>query len=358
MYRKISIPLILILAVIMVMTGCQSDAPNSNATTPDMRTIVDDAGRTHEIPTEIESVFSTGLMSSIYLYTLVPEKMIGWNNDLNESAFVYLPQEYIDLPVLGRWAGTSFTGNIEEILKLDPDVLINLGDINEEWIGISDAIQEELGIPVIMIDGSFNALSDAYKKGGDFLGAVNRGNALAEYAEGIQAEINTFKDAIASEEKLKVYLGSGQDALETSGKGSLNVELIELLGGEIVADGGSAGRFDTTIEQVIVWNPELIFLSDFSGIDQEVKKTVTAQDSVWQNVDAVKTGNLYTVPNLPFDWLNRPPSVMRLMGAQWLADVMYPDFVTWDVNARLVEFMDLFFGYELSPSDVENIIPE
>ena len=33
---------------------------------------------------------------------------------------------------------------------------------------------------------------------------------------------------------------------------------------------------------------------------------------------------MYQVPNAPFDWFDRPPSVNRLIGTWWLASILYP----------------------------------
>lgn len=358
MIKRILISILALLILLPALTGCQSSTALTDSSDEIMkRVIVDDAGRRLEIPEKIDRVFTTGLISSIFLYTLAPDKMIGWNNDLSEGAYTYIPETYSSLPVLGRFAGSSFTGSIEEILKLKPDVLINVGDINEEWVGISNEIQEQLGIPVIMIDGSFFGLSDAYKTAGDFLGASVRGNELAEYTNNLLLEMEKFVSTLAEKDSKTVYLASGMDGLETSGKGSLNVELLELMGSDIVVDVDSAGRIETTIEQVVLWNPDVIFVSDFSGINQEVRQLITAPESPWRNISAVANNQVHTIPNLPFDWINRPPSVMRIMGAQWIAQILHPQSVSWNVEERLVEFMKIYFNYDLSPAETGRIIP-
>ena len=82
----------------------------------------------------MEKVFARPYWLDFPLYP-GSEKMIGWNNEFSDSAREFIPEEYANLPVLGRWAGADVTGNVEEILKLAPDIMINVGSITQNgWI--------------------------------------------------------------------------------------------------------------------------------------------------------------------------------------------------------------------------------
>ena len=65
------------------------------------REITDMAGRTMTVPAEIDSVFSTGPVAAIYLYTLVPDKLLGWNYELNDIEKSIILEQYHDLPNFG-----------------------------------------------------------------------------------------------------------------------------------------------------------------------------------------------------------------------------------------------------------------
>lgn len=330
---KKNIGLILTLTLLIGLTGCQSQAM-SKSPTDELRHVIDQAGREHDIPIHVEKVFTTGLMGSVFLYTLAPETMIGWNNDLYPETIPYLKEGYGELPVLGRWVGTDMTGSIEEILKLSPDILINVGTISDEWIVISDAIEEQLGIPVLMVSGDFHDISDAYEFMGEILNKESRAKALADYARNVELEITLLQSALDGVEKKRTYLASGPEGLETASKGTINVELLELMGGEIVAESGG-GRMDVSIEQALLWDPEIIFVSGSSD---------AISDSIlWKNVDAVKNGQVFRIPNEPFDWINRPPSIMRLIGAQWVGNSLYPELYPVDIEAETNKFIELFF---------------
>ena len=356
--RKYWIVPIAVLLLAIILTACKQEAQPKveDAIETTTRIIVDQAGRQHEIPLKIDKVYTTGPMGSIFLYTMAPEKMIGWNNDLNEDSLPYIQKKYTKLPVLGRWVGTDITGSIEEILKLSPDILINVGTISEEWISISDGIQEQMGVPVLMVNGDFFEIDEAYTFMGDVLGMQNRASQLADYAKEVENEIVNLKNVLNNSQKKSVYLASGAEGLETSSQGTINVELLEIMGGISVAETGG-GRMDASIEQIFLWNPKIILISDPSGIKKQTQQMITDNNSVWNNIDAVKNRQIYTIPNLPFDWMNRPPSIMRLIGAQWIGSILYPDLYSVDIEAQIRKFMALFFNYEWQDDDFEKLIP-
>ncbi|NLX90894.1 MAG: ABC transporter substrate-binding protein [Firmicutes bacterium] len=353
-----------LLLVIILMAGCgsretSSEPGNSKQENNELEThiVTDHAGREVEIPAKVEKVFATGPIGSIFLYTLAPEKMIGWNNEFSDSAREFIPEEYANLPVLGRWAGADVTGNVEEILKLAPDIMINVGSITQEWVDLTDQIQEQTGIPVLNIDGSFFEIANSYGFLADILGVEERGSLLAAYATDVIKSIEDLRERVETGTQRTVYYGSGEQGLSTSSRESINAEMLEIIGAKNVAESGG-GNMEVTIEQIITWNPDVILISDTSGAERKVYQMITAEDSPWENIAAVNNNRVYTIPNLPFDWINRPPSVMRLIGAKWLAHTLYPDLYPIDIRDEVKEFMKLFFNYELKVDDFEKIFHE
>ena len=59
----------------------------------------------------------------------------------------------------------------------------------------------------------------------------------------------------------------------------------------------------------------------------------------WIGVAAAQTGRVHLSPKLPFGWVDFPPSVNRLIGLWWLANILYPDRFKEnlaDAHARLL----------------------
>src|SRR5215813_11991638 len=69
------------------------------------RTVTDAAGRTVEVPDRIEHVLAAGPPAAVVLYTLAPEKLVGWVRDLNAQEAEFIAPAYRRLPVIGRITG-------------------------------------------------------------------------------------------------------------------------------------------------------------------------------------------------------------------------------------------------------------
>lgn len=362
--KKITI-ILLTFVMIFGIVGCSSNqtatTENSNANDNQenaeatTRTITDMAGRTVTIPAEIDSVYSTNSIGTIFLYTLAPDKLAGWNYDLGSDK-QYIKEEYYNLPVLGRWKGPDSV-NIEEILKVEPDIIINMGDVNEKYIAESNQIQELFDIPVVMVDGGLTMQDEAFEFLGDILGVEDRASKLANYSKQVVEGIAEKAKQIPEDEKRNIYYAAGLNGLETVPMGSINTEVLDFVGGNNIADPGvdkDLRRMEVSLEQVIGWDPELIIISP-DGDNHEVYNTIL-NDKTWSDIEAVKNKEVYEIPSVPYDWFNRPPSVMRVMGLQWLGDLLYPDVYQIDLKAETKEFFNLFFDYEISDEEVNQLL--
>jgi iron complex transport system substrate-binding protein len=104
------------------------------------------------------------------------------------------------------------------------------------------------------------------------------------------------------------------------------------------------------VEQVIVWNPDTIVTLDdrfFAGIER---------NPLWQGVDAVLLKRIYLAPDLPFGWVDRPPSLNRLLGLEWLARLFYPDYFKDDMRSRTREFFRLFYHLDLADAQLDQLL--
>jgi len=315
------------------------------------RTITDSAGRNVEVPDTITKVFAAGPPASILLYMIAPEKMTGWPNPPAPEERPFIAPQYRDLPALGRLTGRGGTANLEVVLKVQPDFILDFGSIRDTYISLANNVQEQTKIPYVLIDGRFEATPAALRLLGDILGLKTRGEQLAKYVEDTFAEIDTALRAIPSEQRPRVYLARGPDGLETGVVGSINTEIIERAGGRNVAQAvGQSGLVRASMEQVIVANPDIILTWDrtFFGRVQE--------DPLWAGVKAVREKRIYLAPTAPFGWIDRPPSLNRVMGLKWLAGLFYPDLSRRDLHETVREFYRLFYHVDPSDAELESLV--
>ena len=304
------------------------------------REITDMAGRTMTIPAEIKSVFSAGPAAAIYLYTLVPDRLLGWNYELNEVEKSVILEQYHSIPNFGMGDAVNY----EAVIAADPTIALNVGTINEKMVSDCDALSKSLGIPVVAVDGDLMAAPEAYRFMGELFGEEETAEKLAAYAEKTFQDIENMN--IPDEEKVRIYYGNGEDSLETAPVGSPHAQIIEMVNGINVAEleMGEGGRIQISAEQLLAWDPDVII------VNGEPKADITgasAAESILGNPDyaslkAVKNEAVYGTPNAPFSWIDRPNGPNRIVGIRWLSGLIYPEYLNFNVDEEVKEFFQLF----------------
>ena len=245
---------------------------------------------------------------------------------------------------MGRITGRGNTANLEVVLALKPDLILDVGSVNPTYVSLADRVQQQTGVPYALLDGRFDGIPLAYRTLGSLIGRREQGEALASSAEGTIKTITQRVDTIALEQRPRVYYARGPRGLETGLGGSINVETIELVARN-VAGGTRGGLANVSIEQVLLWNPDIIVT-----IDQDFAANVSS-DPAWAPVAAVRARRVHLSPKLPFGWVDFPPSVNRLIGLWWLGKILYPDLFPEDLRTLTREFYTRF--YHVTPSDAQ-----
>lgn len=316
------------------------------------RTVTDSAGRAVEIPEAVSSVFAAGPPASILLYVMKPEAMTGWPRRPYPEELPYIAEPYRDLPEHGRLTGRGGEANLETVLKVAPDLILDFGSVRDTYADLATRVQAQTGIPYILIDGRFEATPTALRLIGDILGEPARGEALAADVEATFAGVDALLADIPEEARPRVYLARGPDGLETGLKGSINTEIIERAGGRNVADSGDGrrGLVQASIEQVIVADPEIIVTWDRTFYDR------VWSDPLWAEIRAVREGRVYLSPTAPFGWVDRPPSVNRIIGLRWMAGLLWPDLWKGDLREETRAFYSLYYHVDLTEPELDGLL--
>lgn len=317
------------------------------------REITDMAGRKVTIPGSIDSVFSTGPVSAIYLYTLVPDKLLGWNYELNDIEKSIILEKYHSLPNFGM--GDSV--NYEAVIAANPDIALNVGTINDALISDCDSLSESLGIPVVAVDGDLTSAPEAYRFMGKLFGMEEQAEKLASYAE------ETFDDIAKMEipegKRIRMYYGNGEDSLETAPAGSSHGQIIEMVNADNVADLelGDGSRVQISAEQLLAWNPDVIVVIGEAKADISGKSAASAirGNPDYASLKAVQEQKVYGAPNAPFSWVDRPSGPNRIIGIRWLSGLIYPEYLNFDVDEEVLEFFSLFYHIDLTEEQLENV---
>ncbi|MDD3852208.1 MAG: ABC transporter substrate-binding protein [Syntrophomonadaceae bacterium] len=350
---------ILVLVLSFGLAGCGKEQIQETAapSNPAVRTIVDDANREHTIPVEITKVFSISPVGNILLYTLDPELLIGWNYELREGEKEYILPQYQSLPNLGGWYAKA-TCNIEELLKINPEIIISVGVIDDMAVSQADQIQEQVGIPVILINGELARLDKTYEFAGKLLNHEKNAGELAAYCKKVISDAQSKSKTIDPDKRVRVYYAEGAAGLETDPRGSRHVEVLEMVGGINVAEvamKGGMGMTPVSLEQVLSWNPDVI-LSWNTTQGGYLDKIMT--DSSWKGIAAVQNKKVYAVPSGPFNWFDRPPSVNRILGVKWLGNLLYPEIYNYDMAKETRKFYKQFYHYDLTDEELTSLLKD
>jgi iron complex transport system substrate-binding protein len=316
------------------------------------RSVTDSAGRTVDVPDTISRVFAAGPPASILLYVLAPQDMVGWVRAPRASEKPFLLPSVHGLPELGRLTGRGDTLNLERLLAAKPDVIIDFGTINDTYRSLADRVQAQTGIPYLLIDGRFQNTPTALRLLADVLVVKERGEKLARAAEEIFAQVDDVLAQVTHDKRPRVYLARGPEGLESGSRGSINTEIIERAGAVNVVEGlrEKGGIVNVSPEQLIAWAPDTIIT-----LDPIFRRTV-GDKPAWAPVPAVRDHRVFLAPNLPYGFIDAPPSLNRLIGLTWLLHTLYPDKASGNLRNQVRAFYHLFYQVEPNDADLDRLL--
>jgi len=320
--------------------------------------VTDMEGRRVDVPLHIHKVLAMSPMGTVLIYTLDPSLLLGWNYKSDPGERNLLIEPYRNLPVLGGWFGKDNTGNLEQIMQAHPDALISMGDP----LGTAQAerVQSQTHIPVLILDGSLEHLPETYIKAGELFGSAARAAMLAEECRRTLNEIKQKISTIPQSKRRRYYYSEGPKGLETEPGNSMHSEALNFAGGVNVAAGVQGqqgyGHSAVSMEQVLRWNPEIVISGyDHTSSPGEFYKTVW-NDPAWRLVAAVRNHEVYEAPQYPFNWIDRPPSVNRIIGIKWLANLFYPDLFNYNIRRETRHFYEVFYHVKLTDPQLNEIL--
>lgn len=316
--------------------------------------IVDMAGRKVWVPENITKIYGASPPATYLLYAVAPTLIAGLNYPFNPVERRYLRPDVSSLPVIGGWFGQGRTPNQETLLKVKPDVML-------VWMWKGAAANEKieqvagrLGLPLVYV--RIDHLSDypeAFLFMGRLVGMEERARKLSDYARCALEGIEPVVAAIPEEKRVSVYYAEAPDGLSTECDSSPHTEPINLAGGRNIyrcTPKDDFGMERISIEQVMLADPEVILAQEKEFVDR------VCSDPGWQSIRAVKNRRVYLIPRAPFNWFDRPPSFMRLLGVKWLTSILHPDRYPLDLAGETREFYRIFLGVELDDEALRKVL--
>lgn len=335
----------------------ESAAPSGDAAetpTPETREFTDSTGRTVTVPYEVTKVAISGPLTQVYAIPLVGDLMVGVSNYIAEDISLYLPDYISELPELGQLYGGKGEMDLEALLAADPDVVIDVGDTKDGIAEDMDSLTEQTGIPFVHIDATVETAPEAYRMLGELTGKTEKAEELATWCEETYAMMTDMMAKVDADGARKSLLYClGDKGLNVIAKGSYHAETINLMSDNLadlpeVVSSGNGNEVD--LEQIMVWNPDVIIFAPDTIYD------TVSSDTAWQQLTAISSGSYYKTPYGPYGWLSSPPSVQRYLGMLWLGALLYPDYCEYDLQTEVTEYYKLFYQCDLTQEMYDNLM--
>lgn len=331
-------------------------------TTVEEKIIIDQAGTEVTIPGEVNSIVSGGILPYFhtwYVATNSAKEIVGMHpnsyNAAENSILAKMAPEILN-------ADTSFVKNgemnVEELLNIKPDVYFELST-DEKSIeatrkaGINTVAIKAIDAAAAEPLATFNSWLQLT---GEIANTTDRADKFIEVGTAVQEEIYEKIGDLTKEQKpnaLMMYQLSEQ-AITVGGKNFFGNQWLNATGANDVAEDEVTGRKDINMEQIYEWNPDIIYLTNFTPIQPEdlYNNTIPGQD--WSGVDAVKNKQVYKIPLGIYRWF--PPSGDAPLMLKWLANNNQPELFNYDMNAEIKSYYKDFYDFNVTDEEVEQIL--
>ena len=345
--------LTLVLALVLCLTASAA-----------ARQVVDAAGRTVTVPDTIRRVICSGsgcLRLLTYLQAqdlaVAVDDIEGKRSRFDARPYGLANPQFRTLPVFGGFRGQD---NPELILTLDPapQVIFKMVGTGRGTSGLDpDELQGRTGIPVIALRAGNlherrHELSAALRLMGAVLGKEARAEAVLTFFDRTMADLQGRTGDIPEKSRPAAYVGgiayAGPHGFQSTEPGYPPFRLVNV---ENLAarDGNTAtgGVRDISLEQLIAWNPDRLFLDlstlqlgEAAGGLHELRT-----DPAYRTLAAVQSGRVYGL--LPYNWYGQNVESI-FANAYFLGTLLHPDrFADIDPAAKADEIFAFMVGKPL-----------
>ena len=159
--------------------------------------------------------------------------------------------------------------------------------------------------------------------------------------------------AKVGDDKVKLAFCMGDKGTNVIAANSYHAQILDMMTDNVAvvetpSSKGTGNEVD--LEQIILWNPDVIIFNVESIYD------TVGENKQWENINAIKNNEYYETPFGPYNWTGNPPSVQRFLGLMWYSEVLYGEYVDYDLETRVKEYYQMFYHQELSDTQYDNLV--
>ena len=362
--------LALALALLMAFSLCacgekENPTPTENPTESPEITVTDMVGREVTVlPGSYKRVVCIGA-GALRMYSYVGDvSLLAGVEDIDNTTLSERPQMFDSvarpyvlaygdtfntLPSCGVGGPMAQTAEAEKILSCNPDIVISEFEDKDK----SDALQEQLGVPVITLSTGANGVFDnAFISSMKLLGQVfardEQALALTTFVEQETGEITSRVAAITDANKPKVYIcGLGNWGTTNHLMTAENYASFQVAGIKNVVSGlGIQGVGPIEAEKFVELGEEMdIIIMDAAAV-KNIKPLYAEDSTMFDTCKAWQNGEVYLQMAYNAYYTNYE---IALINTWFIAKTVYPEqFADIDMTAKTNEVTKAFLGTELA----------
>ncbi len=316
------------------------------------REIIDLAGRSVTVPDRVERIVALGPGAlRLVVYLKAADLVVGIETlETRALPSFFRPyssvisEKIAQLPQIGS-GGPGKLPQLEALLASRAQVVFSIGLDR----GQVENLQAKTGIPVVILSyGKLGVWRDEALQSLKLMGMVlhrpERAAAIARYLKNARQELSE-KTAAAANPSPRVYFGGlaykGMHGIESTEAGYAPGALVDAE--NVVGDNPDTGHIFINKEQLLQWNPQMIFLDCSSR--RLVSREYLEKMDYYQLLRAVTANRVYSV--LPYNQYNTNIA-SALANAYYIGSQLYPDsFKPGFVAVKIAEIFNFFLGLKV-----------
>ncbi len=257
--------------------------------------------------------------------------------------------EFSELPSCGVGGPQAQVAEAEKILACNPDIVISeYEDVQKE-----DALQEQLGIPVITLRSGANGVFDDAFKGslsllGQIFGREARAAELVSYIDAETAELTSRTAGIPDSDKPSVYIcglgnwGTTNHLMTAQNYVSFNVANVR----NVVTDLARNGIQAIESEKFVALGKDIDIMFIDTAAVKNIKPLYAQDSTMFDSCKAWNDGEVYLQMAYNAYYTNYE---IALANTWFIAKTVYPDlFADIDIKDKLDAISRAFLGQALA----------
>ena len=255
---------------------------------------------------------------------------------------------FATLPSCGVGGPQAQAAEAEKILSCNPDIVIS----EYEDVDKSNALQEQLGVPVITLKSGQNVFAEAFRGTLRLLGQVfakeEKAEQLIAFIAAEESEIKARVAGVEEEDKPSVYIcGLGNWGTTNHLMTSPNFPLFEAANVKnVVSDLATKGNQAIEKEKFEAIGKDIdIMIVDAAAV-KNIKPLYAEDPTLFDSVKAWKEGKVYLQLAFNAYYTNYE---LALANTWFIAKSVYPQlFEDIDMTAKLDEITEAFLGQAMA----------